>query len=205
MPYRLHGVDITRGDQFKPEFLAISPNNKMPAITDQDGPGGTPISVFESGAILLYLARKTGKFYATDPRRQVEIEQWLFWQMGGFGPMLGQVHHFVHYAPEQVPYAIKRYGVEAKRLYGVLNAQLAGRDYVAGEYSIADMAIYPWARLWERQGQVIDGLPHVKAWLMRMEARPAVQRGVAIKPDSSGTPLDMKAPKVQAILFGNKG
>lgn len=203
LPYNVIPVNISAGDQFKPEFLAISPNNKMPAIVDPKGPGGKPISVFESGAILQYLGRKTGLFYPSDERARVEVEQWLMWQMGGFGPMLGQNHHFNHYAPEDIPYAKARYINETKRLYGVLDKQLADREFVAGAYSIADMAIVGWAKLYERQGVDVAAIPHVKRWLDMMLARPAVQRGLAIKGEDRGK-VDMKDPKVQAILFGNK-
>jgi GST-like protein len=203
LPYTVHPVNIGKGDQFKPEFLAISPNNKMPAIVDPNGPDGKPISIFESGAILQYLGRKTGRFYPPDERGRVEVDQWLFWQMGGFGPMLGQAHHFRIYAPEQVPYAIERYTNETHRLYGVLNKRLADRDFVAGEYSIADMAIAPWAKLWERQGQSIDEFPHVKRWLKTVLARPAVQRGIAVRAEDRGK-ADPTDPAVRAILFGQR-
>ena len=203
LPYTVHPVNIGKGDQFKPEFLAISPNNKMPAIVDPDGPGGKPISVFESGAILQYLGRKTGRFYPSDERGRVEVDQWLFWQMGGFGPMLGQVLHFRIYAPEQVPYAIERYTNETHRLYGVLNTRLADREFVAGAYSIADMAIAPWAKLWERQGQAIDEFPHVKRWLGTVLARPAVQRGIAVRIEDRGK-TDPTDPAVRAVLFGRR-
>jgi GSH-dependent disulfide-bond oxidoreductase len=203
LPYTVHSVNISAGDQFKPEFLAFSPNNRMPAIIDPDGPDGKPISVFESGAILQYLGRKTGKFYPSDERGRVEVEQWLMWQMGGFGPMLGQTHHFRLYAPEQVPYAINRYTNESNRLYGVLNRRLADRPYIAGEYSIADMACIGWARGWERQGQDIAEFPHVKRWMDAVQARPAVQRGLAVQAEDRGT-VDMKDPNVQALLFGNR-
>jgi GSH-dependent disulfide-bond oxidoreductase len=203
LPYTVHPVNIGKGDQFKPEFLAISPNNRMPAIVDPDGPDGQPISVFESGAILQYLGRKTGRFYPKDERGRVEVEQWLFWQMGGFGPMLGQTHHFRIYAPEQVPYAIARYTNEANRLYGVLNRRLAEREYVAGEYSIADMAIIGWAKMWERQGQTIDDFPHVKRWLDTMLARPAVERGLKVSSEIRN-PSDMQDPAVQAMLFNQR-
>ena len=197
-------VNIGKGDQFKPEFLAISPNNKMPAIVDPDGPDGQPISVFESGAILQYLGRKTGKFY---PKRRtsarVDVEQWLFWQMGGFGPMLGQAHHFRIYAPEKIPYAIDRYTNETNRLYGVLNKRLADREFVAGDYSIADMAILGWAKLWERQGQDIEDFPHFKRWLDTLLARPAVQRGLAVNATDRGA-NDMHDPAVRAVLFGQR-
>ncbi len=203
LPYSVIPVNISAGDQFKPEFLAISPNNKMPAIVDPDGPDGAPISVFESGAILAYLARKTGKLSPKDERGRVEVEQWLYWQMGGFGPMLGQNHHFNHYAPEKIPYAINRYINETKRLYGVLDKRLADREFVAGAYSIADIAIVSWAKLWERQSVDITEFPHVKRWLEALLARPAVQRGFAVKAEERAK-VDMKDPKVQAILFGNK-
>ncbi len=203
LPYAVHPVNIGKGDQFKPEFLAISPNNKMPAIVDPDGPDGQPISVFESGAILQYLGRKTGRFYPQDERGRVEVEQWLFWQMGGFGPMLGQAHHFRIYAPEKVPYAIERYTNETNRLYGVLDKRLADREFVAGEYSIADMAIAPWAKLWERQGQNIEDFPHVKRWLDAVLERPAVMRALEVNTEDRGS-YDMKDPAVQAILFGQK-
>ncbi|MXQ13257.1 glutathione S-transferase N-terminal domain-containing protein [Microvirga makkahensis] len=203
LPYSVHPVNIGKGDQFTPEFLAISPNNKMPAIVDPEGPDGQPISVFESGAILQYLGRKTGRFYPQDERGRVEVEQWLFWQMGGFGPMLGQAHHFRIYAPEKVPYAIDRYTNETNRLYGVLDKRLADREFVAGEYSIADMAIAPWAKLWERQGQNIEDFPHVKRWLGTVLERPAVVRALEVNTEDRGA-YDMKDPAVQAILFGQK-
>jgi GST-like protein len=203
LPYAVVPVNIGKGDQFKPEFLAISPNNKMPAIVDPGGPGGEPISVFESGAILQYLGRKTGRFYPADERQRVEVEQWLFWQMGGFGPMLGQAHHFRIYAPEQVPYAIDRYTNETNRLYGVLDKRLADREFVAGAYSIADMSIVGWAKLWERQGQDIADFPHVKRWLDTMLARPAVQRGLAVSSEDRGS-TDMNDPTVRAVLFGQR-
>jgi GSH-dependent disulfide-bond oxidoreductase len=203
LPYTVLPVNIGKGDQFKPEFLSISPNNKMPAIVDHEGLGGKPISVFESGAILQYLGRKTGKFYPQDERARIEVDQWLFWQMGGFGPMLGQAHHFRIYSPEKIPYAIDRYTNETHRLYGVLNKRLADREFVAGEYSIADMAIAPWAKLWERQGQNIDEFPHAKRWLETVLARPAVQRGIAVSSEDRGK-TDLTDPAVQAILFGQR-
>jgi GST-like protein len=203
LPYTVHPVNIAAGDQFKPDFLAISPNNKMPAIVDPDGPGGAPIAVFESGAILQYLGRKTGRFYPAEERARVEVDQWLMWQMGGFGPMLGQAHHFRIYAPEPVPYAVDRYTNEANRLYGVLDRRLESREFVAGEYSIADMAIVSWARLWERQGQSIDDFPHVKRWLETVQARPAVQRGLAVNSEDRAK-TDLKDPAARAVLFGQK-
>lgn len=205
LDYTAHLVDITKGEQFQPSFLAISPNNKIPAIVDHDTSGGEPISVFESGAILLYLARKTGKFYPMNERQRVEVDQWLFWQVGGLGPMAGQTHHFRIYAPEKVEYAINRYTNETRRLYGVLNARLKDREFIAGAYSIADMAVIGWAKLWERQGQDISEFPHLKRWIDTVLARPAVQAGLALgaeKRDNSGQ--QMKDPKVQALLFGNQ-
>ena len=181
LPYVVRPINISKDDQLKPEFLKISPNNKIPAITDPDGPDGQPISIFESGAILQYLGRKTGRFYPSDERGRVEVDQWLFWQMGGFGPMLGQNHHFRIFAPEKVPYAIERFTKETARLYGVMNRRLTDRDYLAGEYSIADIACVGWAKLWERQGKAIADFPHVKRWLETVLARPAVQRGLAVK------------------------
>jgi GST-like protein len=205
LPYSIHLVDIGKGDQFKPEFLTIGPNNKMPVIVDHNGPGGEPISVFESGAILQYLGRKTGKFYPVDERQRVEVEQWLFWQMAGLGPMAGQTHHFRIYAPEKIPYAIDRYTNETNRLYGVMNKRLADREYLAGNYSIADMACIGWAKLWERQGQDIGQFPHLKRWLDTMMARPAVQRGLAVSNDlRAQSQARMNDPAVRAVLFGQK-
>lgn len=203
LPYNVHMINIGKGDQFKPEFLKISPNNKMPAIVDPDGPDGKPISIFESGAILQYLGRKTGKFYPKDERARVTVDEWLFWQMAGFGPMLGQTHHFRIYAPEQVPYAINRFTNEANRLYGVLNKQLESNKFIAGDYSIADMAAVGWAKLWERQGQNITDFPHVKRWLDEMLARPAVQRGFSLNAEARDS-NNMKDPAVQSVLFGQK-
>ncbi len=180
IPYTVHPINIGQGDQFKPEFLAFSPNNRMPAIIDPEGPDGEPISVFESGAVLQYLGRKFGAFYPSDERGRVKVEEWLMWQMGGFGPMLGQNHHFNQYAPEDVPYAKKRYTDETHRLYGVLNRQLEGRDYITGEYSIADMACIGWAKGWENQKMDINEFPNVDRWLKTMMARPAVERGLAV-------------------------
>lgn len=203
LPYVVKPINIGKGEQFAPEFLAISPNNRIPAIVDPDGPGGTPISVFESGAILQYLGRKTGKFYPSDERARVAIDEWLMWQMAGFGPMLGQTHHFRIYAPEKIEYAINRYTNETNRLYGVLNRRLEGRDYICGDYSIADIACIGWAKLWERQGQDIAQFPHVKAWLDRVLARPAVIKGLAVNKDDR-TNAAATDPKVQAVLFGQK-
>lgn len=201
LPYNVIPVNISQGDQFKPEFLAFSPNNRMPAIIDPDGPDGKPISVFESGAILQYLGRKTGQFYPSDERGRVEVEQWLMWQMGGFGPMLGQNHHFNIYAPEKIPYAMERYIKETNRLYGVLNKRLADREFVAGDYSIADMAMVGWAKLWDRQSQNIEDFPHVKRWLATLLARPAVERGLAVAGELRN-PSNMQDPAVRAVLFG---
>lgn len=181
LEYQIFPINIQENDQFQPDFLKISPNNKIPAIVDQDGPRGEPISVFESGAILQYLGRKTGLFYPDDEQERVEMEQWLMWQMGNFGPMLGQNHHFSRYAPEKIPYAIERYVNESKRLYGVLNKQLIGQKFVAGEYSIADMAIFPWILRHEWQQIQLEDYPYVKEYVERLTARPAVQRALSIK------------------------
>jgi GST-like protein len=203
LPYTLVPVNIAKGEQFKPEFLKIAPNNRMPAIVDPQGPGGRPISIFESGAILQYLGRKTGKFYPQDERGRVEVDQWLFWQMGGLGPMAGQLNHFKHYARETLPYAIKRYEDEVNRLYGVMNKRLADREFLAGRYSIADMASVGWVNLWKRQDQNIDDFPHVKRWLETLKARPAVQRGMALGRELREN-IDMKSPEVQSVLFGQR-
>jgi len=181
LPYTVFPIDIGAGDQFKPEFLKISPNNKMPAMVDTEGPDGAPISVFESGAILIYLAGKTGRFLPKSDRAKYDVLQWLMWQMGGFGPMLGQAHHFMNYAPEKLPYAINRYRNEARRLYQVLDRDLSQRPYVAGdEYSIADMAVFPWSRSHANQGIDLADFPHVKRWFETVQARPAVQRAVQV-------------------------
>ena len=180
LPYKAHPIDITKGEQFAPDFLKISPNNKIPAMVDPDGPGGAPISLFESGAMLIYLAEKTGQLLPADPRRRYEALQWLMWQMGGFGPMLGQAHHFRRFAPEQVPYAIERYTKETRRLYGVLDGRLAEADYLAGDYSIADIATFPWAARHEWQGVALEEFANVKRWYDAVAARPAVARGMAV-------------------------
>jgi GST-like protein len=204
LPYTVQPVNITRGDQFNPDFLAISPNNKMPAIVDRDGPGGEPVSIFESGAILQYLTRKTGKLRGKDKRARILVDQWLFWQVAGFGPMAGQCHHFRNYAPEKIQYGIDRYTNEVKRLYGVLDRQLTNNAYIAGKFSIADIASYPWARLWERQGQDIEDFPNVKAWLARVGARPAVQRGMEVGQDLAAAQTNLATDaEAQRILFGN--
>lgn len=177
--YVIRPVDIGKGDQFKPEYLAISPNNKMPAIVDPDGPLGAPISVFESGAILQYLGRKTGKLYPAAERERVRVEEWLFWQVAGFGPMAGQAQHFRVYAPEKVPYGIERYTKETTRLYGVMEKRLADEPYLAGAYSIADIACYPWVLSWQKQGQEIANFPRICEWMERIGARDAVKRGMS--------------------------
>jgi GST-like protein len=182
--YETHLVNIGTGDQFKPEFLKIAPNNRMPAIVDPDGPGGAPVSIFESGAILQYLARKTGLFYGQSERDRIAIDEWLMWQMGGLGPMAGQAHHFLKFAKEDIPYAKDRYRSETARLYGVLDRQLAKHAYVAGEaYSIADMAIWGWASLWEGQQQDLSDKPHMARWLEQVGARPGVIAGRALHAD----------------------
>ncbi|MBI2312607.1 MAG: glutathione S-transferase N-terminal domain-containing protein [Betaproteobacteria bacterium] len=194
LPYAVHSVDITAGDQFKPEFLGISPNNKIPAIVDSDGPGGKPISLFESGAILIYLAEKSGKLLPQEPRARYETLVWLMFQMGNVGPFLGQAHHFRVYAPEKIPYAIERYTKEANRLYAVLDKRLAEVPYLAGnEYTIADIATFPWTRTPQRQGVEHPDYPNFKRWFDEIAARPAVQRGLAVlKNKRREGPLDQK-------------
>jgi len=204
LPYEVKLVNIGKGEQFKPDFLKIAPNNRMPAIVDPDGPGGQPISVFESGAILQYLGRKTGKFYPADERQRVAVDQWLMWQMGGLGPMAGQAHHFRQYAPEKIAYAVDRYTNEVNRLYGVLNRQLDGKEYVCGTYSIADMAIWPWVRPWERQGQTLSDFAHLKVWFERMEARPAVMRAVEVGKEAQNTVDLSKDDAARSVLFGQR-
>ena len=183
LPYTVKLVDITKGDQFDPEFLEIAPNNRMPAIVDPNGPGGRPISIFESGVILQYLGNKSGRFYPKRLRERVEVDQWLFWQMCGLGPMAGQAHHFRHYAPKKIPYAIERYTNEMNRLYGVMNKRLEGRAFLAGRYSIADIACIGWVKPYKRQGQNLDDFPHLKRWFETMRARPAVKKGLAVRED----------------------
>ena len=201
LPYRVHAVDIGAGDQFKPAFLAISPNNKIPAIVDPQGPDGQPISVFESGAILLYLAGKTGQFLPPDTRGKFEVLQWLMFQMGGVGPMLGQAHHFRIYAPEPIEYAVHRYTNEARRLYGVMDRQIERTGaYIAGaDYSIADIAIFPWLRSWQNQGIAWADYPALKAWFDRIAARPAVQRGVQVLADRRKA---VRTAAEKEVLFG---
>ena len=199
--YQIHPVNIAKGDQFKPEFLKISPNNRMPAIVDPAPPdGGEAISVFESGAILLYLAEKTGKFLPDNLRDRKIVTEWLFWQVGGLGPMAGQNHHFNQYAPEKIPYACDRYINETNRLYGVLNKQLRRQDYIAGNYSIADMACYPWIVPHAKQHQNLNDFPHLKDWFERIASRPAVIRAYAKGKEISGRPTVTEESK--KILFG---
>ncbi|MGH6811991.1 MAG: glutathione S-transferase N-terminal domain-containing protein [Methylocella sp.] len=201
LPYTIHPVNLGRGDQFKPEFLAISPNNRIPAIVDQyPGDGGAPVSVFESGAILVYLAEKTGKFLPQDLRGRIAALEWLFWQVGGLGPMAGQNHHFKQYARENLSYAIERYVNETNRLYAVLNKRLAGRPFVAGEYSIADMAIYPWIVPYEAQGQGLEEFRQLKRWFETIAARPAVQRAYARAARINKAPLTLDE-ETRKILF----
>lgn len=203
LDYKIIPVDITKGDQFKPEFLKISPNNRMPAIVDHtpaDNKG--PMSLFESGAILTYLGEKTGKFLPQGAREKFKVQEWLFWQVGGLGPMAGQNHHFNNYAPEKIPYAMERYTKETARLYGVLNKQLADHEFIAGNYSIADMASYPWIVPHKNQGQNLSDFPHLKRWFEAMESREAVKTAYA-----KGAALDSKAPmseEAKKILFGNR-
>jgi GST-like protein len=200
LPYRIHHIDIGAGDQFKPEFLAISPNNKIPAIVDPDGPDGKPMSLFESGAILIYLAGKTGKLLGDTDREKYTVLQWLMFQMGGVGPMLGQTHHFRIYAPEKIEYAINRYTNEARRLYGVLDRQLAKNHYVAGDkYTIADIAIFPWLRSWKNQGIDWAEFPNTKRWFDEIAERPAVKRGVEVLTRLRKPLTDDKA---RDVLFG---
>jgi GST-like protein len=190
VPYTIHPVNLGRGDQFKPEFLAISPNNRIPAIVDQDpADGGAPVSIFESGAILLYLAEKTGKFLPKDLRGRITALEWLFWQVGGLGPMAGQNHHFKQYAPEKLSYAIERYVNETNRLYAVLNKRLADWAFVAGEYSIADMASYPWIVPYENQGQKLADFPHLERWFEAIRARPATQRAYTKAAEINRAPI----------------
>jgi GST-like protein len=201
LAYRVIPVNIGTGEQFAPSFLAISPNNKIPAIVDPDGPGGQPINVFESGAILLYLAAKTGRFLPDELRARYEVLQWLMFQMGGLGPMLGQAHHFHIYAPEKLPYAVERYTNEAKRLYGVLDRRLAKSRYIGcGEYSIADIAIFPWLRSWKNQGIDWVDYPQLKGWFDEVAARPAVLRGVEVLADLRKPMTDDAA---RQALFGS--
>ena len=203
LPYNVIPVNIGEGDQFKPDFLKISPNNKMPAMVDSDGPGGKPISIFESGAMLIYLASKTGKFLPEDLRDKWSTLQWLMFQMGGVGPMFGQAHHFLQYAPEKIEYAMNRYRNEANRLYGVIDRRLRESRYIAcDQYTIADMAIVPWLRMPERQGENVDDFPHLKKWRDAILERPAVQRGVKVLADLRR--VGPHSDKEREILFGSK-
>ncbi len=204
VPYVVKYVNIGKGEQFEPDFLKIAPNNRMPAIVDPDGPDGAPISVFESGAILQYLGRKYGKFYPTDERARVAVEEWLFWQVGGLGPMAGQAHHFRQYAPEQIEYGIDRYTNEVNRLYGVMNRRLEDRAFLAGEYSIADMACIGWIIPHERQGQDLGEFPNLKRWFDVMMARPAVIAGVAVGKEERERSNIATDKEAQKVLFGQK-
>jgi GST-like protein len=202
VPYNVKFVAIGKGEQFTPEFLAISPNNRIPAIVDPDGPDGKPISILESAAIMMYLADKFERFYGRNPRERVAVNEWLMWQMAGVGPMFGQYGHFKGAAPEKIPYALTRYGNEVHRLYRVLNTRLEGRQYVADDYSIADMALFGWVRNW--QNRDIDGaeFPNVVAWAERIDKRPGVQRGLSIKPPADPTPISDADQK--KILYGQR-
>ena len=212
LPYVIRSVNIGKGEQFKPEFLAISPNNRMPGIVDPEGPDGQPVSVFESGAILQYLGRKSGQFYGENERNRIEVEEWLFWQMAGLGPMGGQAHHFRGYARQflldqrQVAYGATRYTDEVHRLYRVLNKRLEGREYVAGAYSIADMACWPWTRSWKLQGIILDEFPNVRAWSERMEAREAVQRALKLEEEfrNNSQPSARNDEEMRRNLFGQR-
>lgn len=205
VPYEIHPVDISAGDQFKPEFLAFSPNNRIPAIIDtQPADGGEPVSVFESGAILQYLATKTGQFLPTDLRARTTVLEWLYWQVAGLGPMAGQNHHFGTYAPEKIPYAIDRYVRETARLYGVLDKRLAGREFIAGDdYTIADMASYPWIVPHERQGQNLADFPNLKRWYDAIAARPATVRAYAVAKNLTARHA-ITSEEGRRVLFGQK-
>ena len=204
LPYVLKMVDITRGEQFEPGFLAISPNNRPPAIVDPDGPDGAPISVFESGAILEYLAAKTGRFGGETAREKVAVNEWLFWQVGGLGPMAGQAHHFLNYAAEKIPYAIERYTDEVNRLFGVMDKRLQDHEYLAGCYSIADMASVGWVRSWKRAGQGIADFPSLNRWLNRLLDRPAVAKGIALY-DPHRRKIDLASDEqARKVLFGQR-
>ena len=200
LPYKEHFIDVWKGDQYSPDYLKINPNNKIPAIVDSDGPGGKPYTVIESGAILMYLAEKTGKFMPKDMAARYRVIQWLMFQMGGVGPMLGQAHHFRQYAPEKIEYAVDRYTNEAKRLYGVIDRRLGENQWLADDYSIADMAVFPWLRPYERQGQKLEDFPNLKRWFEAINARPAVQQGLQLQQDNVRKgPMD---EKTKEVLFG---
>ena len=203
LPYTVIPVDISAGDQFKPDFLKISPNNKMPAIVDQDGPDGGPYALFESGAILMYLAEKTGRFMPSAVAGRFRVIQWLMFQMGGIGPMLGQAHHFRQYAPAPLPYAIDRYTNETGRLYGVMDRRLGDGEYLAGDYSIADIACFPWIRSYERQGQKLEDFANVKRWFEAVGGRPAVLKGLQVLADRRRPPGEMDE-KARSVLFGSE-
>jgi GST-like protein len=202
LPYKVIPINISEGDQFDPEFLKISPNNKMPAMVDPEGPGGKPYSLFESGAMLMYLAEKTGKLMPVEMRARYDVVQWLMFQIGGIGPMLGQAHHFLGYAPEKIPYAMNRYSNEANRLYNVLDVRLNGREYLADDYSIADIATFPWLRSHERQGVDMEKYPNVKRWFDAIGERPAVKRGLEVLADRRRTGAMTDAER--EVLFGSK-
>jgi len=212
LPYNVHWIDIGKGDQFAPDFLKIAPNNRMPAIIDPEGPDGAPISIFESGAILQYLARKTGTFCGATERERIAVDQWLMWQMGGLGPMAGQNHHFIKYAPgletpQVLPYAQDRYRNETARLYRVLDTQLADNEYVAGDfYSIADMAIWPWTLNWEGQEQTLDDKPNFARWMDKVGERPAAQAGIAVgREQRERVQTAEEKAEANRIMFGQKG
>ena len=204
VPYQVKYINIGKGEQFEPEFLKIAPNNRMPAIVDHDGPGGKPISVFESGAILQYLGRKFNRFYPTDERQRVAVDEWLFWQMGGLGPMAGQAHHFRQYAPEKIEYGVNRYTNEVNRLYGVMNKQLADHDFIAGDYSIADMACIGWVVPYERQGQDLDEFPNLRRWFDAMKARPAVRKGIEIGKEEREKMNLATDEEARKVMFGQR-
>jgi GST-like protein len=203
LPYNMKPVDVWKGEQYNPDFIKVSPNSKIPVIVDHDGPGGKPISIFESGAILQYLGRKTGKFYPKDERGRVEVDQWLFWQMANLGPKAGEANHFRNYAPQRLPYAIERFGNEMNRIYGVMNRRLEDREFLAGRYSIADIACIGWASRAERHGHDLSAFANVRRWLKTVLARPAVKRGLAVKVEAAFH-VDMKDPKVLAVLFNQR-
>jgi len=203
VPYAVKYINISKGEQFASDFLAIAPNNRMPAIVDPDGPGGAPISVFESGAILQYLGRKYGKYYPADERQRVQVEEWLYWQVGGLGPMVGQANHFRQYAPEKIEYGINRYTNEVNRLYGVMNKRLADRDFLAGDYSIADMAALGWVVQHESAGQDLNDFPNLKRWFETLKARPAVQKALEVGKEERARQQHLSQDKeAQKILFG---
>ena len=204
LDYNIIPVNIIEGDQFAPDFLKIAPNNRMPAIVDPDGADGEPISIFESGAILLHYAEKHQKFVPVDERERIDVLQWLFFQMGNVGPMLGQCHHFRNYAAEKLEYAIDRYTREATRLYRVVDRRLNDRDYVAGDYSIADMALFPWMRVWKNQGQTLEDFPHLAKWIDRMYQRPAVRRGLDVMKDEQAKKREFTEDQRSIMLGDNQ-